>query len=153
MAPEYPSSSLAEDVPAASSTVVHEEAPLDEESSYTIIPDGAERGVAGPSEVANMTGGDVVAQSQQTSKNADDEHSDDQLEVSQEKAVHVPLKIANIEPITEPEPPEDQDSGEGKSNSQKRFKPAAALFPKSNKGILCRQYHGGLLTRYLNIQM
>ena len=67
--------------------------------------------------------------------NADDEHTDDQLEVSQEKAVQ---EIADLQPVAEPE-----DSGEGKSNSQKRFKPATALFSKSNKGtcvasvILC----------------
>ena len=82
--------------------------------------------------------GGKVAHSQET-KNTDDEHSDDQLKVSQEKVVRVPLKIADLEPITEPE-----DSGGGKSNSQNKFKPAAALFPKSNKGtcvasiIVCR---------------
>lgn len=133
----YPPSSLTdkdfdtEDFPAASSTVIYEESPLDEERSHTAIPDDVGRGVAGPSKVADMTGGKVVAHSQK-SKNADDEHSDDQFEVSQEKekAVRVPLKMADLEPITEPE-----DSGEGKSNSQK-FKPAAALLPKSNEGIL-----------------
>lgn len=69
-----------------------------------------------------MTGGKVAHS--QKSKNVDDEHSDDQLE-----AVRVPLKIPDLEPITEPE-----DYGEGKSNSPKKFRPAATLFPKSNKG-------------------
>jgi hypothetical protein len=132
IAPEYPPSPLTEDFPAASSTVIYEEAPLDEERSHTIILDGAERGVAGSSKVADMTEGKVVAPSQK-SKNADDEHSDDQqldqLEVSQEEAVRLPLEIADLEPITEPE-----DSGEGKSNSQKKFKAATTSLSKSNKG-------------------
>lgn len=125
VAPEYPSSLLedfeTEDFPAASSTVTYEEAPLDEERSRT---DGAERGVAGPSKVF-VVGGGSVGHSQKF-KTDDDDHTDDQLQVLQEKA---PLKIADLEPITEPE-----DSGESKSNSQNKFKPTAALLPKSNKG-------------------
>ena len=117
-----------DDFPAASSTVIHEAAPPDEERSRTPIPDGVGRGVAGSSKVADMTGGKVTHS--QKSENADDEPSDDQLEDSREKAVGVPLKKADPEPIAEPE-----DIGEGKFNSQKKFRPAATLFPKSNKGI------------------
>jgi hypothetical protein len=74
-----------------------------------------------------MTGGKVA--DSQKSRNVDDERSDDQLDVSQEKAVRDPLKISDLQPTTEPE-----DSGEGKSNSQKRFKFATAIFPKFNIG-------------------
>ena len=91
------------------------------------MPDIVGRGVAGSSKVVDVTGGKVAHS--QKSKNADDELSDDQLVVSQEKAVPSPQKIADPEPITEAE-----DSGEGKSSSQKKFQPFAALFPKSNKG-------------------
>jgi hypothetical protein len=126
IAPEYPASLLndseTEDFPAASSTVIYEEASFDEERSRTPIPDGAERGVAGPSKIPDMTGGKISHS--QKSKYADDDHSDDQ------PREHAPPKIADLEPITEPE-----DSGEGKSDSQKKFKPTAALLPKSNKGI------------------
>lgn len=124
--PEYPSNlpkdSETEDFSAASSTVIQEEASVDEELSRTPIPDGAGTGVAGSSKVPDMTGGKVGHS--QKSKNADDDDGYEPfLEVSQEKA---PPTIANFEPITEPE-----DSGEGKFNSEKKFKPA--LVPKSNK--------------------
>ena len=109
---------------AVSSNVIYEEAPLDEERPHTPILDGAGSGVAGSSKVPDMTGGQVGHS--QKSKNPEDDHSDDQLGVSQEKP---PPKIADLEPITEPE-----DSGEGKSNSAKKFKPTATLLLKSNKG-------------------
>lgn len=128
--PEHLSSILkdieTEDFPAASSTVIHEESPLDEEYSRTPIPNGVGRGIVGPSKFPNMTEGKVGHS--QKSKNAGDDHSEDQLEVSQEKVP--PLKMADLEPTTEPE-----DSAEGEFNSQKKFKPsAAALLPDSSEG-------------------
>ena len=112
---------------AASSTVIHAEAPLDEERSRTPIPDGVGNGVAGSSKVANMSG-ETVAHSPQ-SKNADNKHRDDQLEVSQGKAVRVPLEIDDLRPITEPE-----DSGESNSEKKKKFNPVVAFLPNFNKG-------------------
>lgn len=132
IAPEYPSSPLKDiETEAASSTVIHAKPPLDEERSSTpIIPDGVGRRVSGSFKVADVTR-EEVAHSQKP-KNADEEHSDDQLEVSREKAVRFPLKMTDSPPITETE-----DSGEGKSNSQKKFKPTAIFFPKFNNKGTC----------------
>lgn len=131
IAPRYPSSLLKDiETDAASSAVINEEPPLDEERSSTPIPDDVGRRVSGSFKVADMTGEDVAHS--QKPKNADEEHSDDQLEASQEKAVRLPLKMTNSPPITETE-----DSGEGKSNSQKKFKPSAVFFPKFNNKGTC----------------
>ena len=139
IAPEYPSSLLkdnieTEDFPIASSTVIHDKAPLDEELSRTTpIPygAGAERGVAGSSSSSKVpdVAEEKISRHSYKSKNADDDHhdTDDQLEVLQEEEKASSLKIADPEPVTEPE-----DGGENKSNSQKKFKPTVALLPKSN---------------------
>ena len=134
--PEYPSPLAGKDIemddfPVTSTTVViHEEPPLDEEpvGSHTPVPDGIGRGVVGSSsKLAEELRGNVVVAHSQKSKNADNEQIDDRfVQVSQEeKAVRVPpLKMADLKPIAEPE-----SSGEGKSDSPKKFKP-----PKFNKG-------------------
>ena len=135
IAQEYASSVLndieTEDFQADLSTVIYEEAPLDEERFRTPIPDGAGRGIAGSSKVPDVTGGNV-GHSQKSNNVDDDDHSIDQIidelfEFTQEKA---PPKTADPEPITEPK----DGGGEGKSNSEKRFKPTVALLPKFNKG-------------------
>ena len=144
--PEYVSNLLTdkdnetEDFPATSSTVIHAENPLDEERFRTPVPDNVGRRVAGSSKVADTTE-EKVAHLQKF-KNPYDEHttqhSDDQLEVSQERAVRAPQKIADPEPTTELE--------DGRSIFEEKFKPVPPSFPKSNKGTCARQYHCGLLT-------
>jgi hypothetical protein len=125
--PEYPKDIETEGFPTASSTVIHVDVPPDEERSRTPISEGVGKRVSVSSKVTDMTGGKVA--DSQKSRNVDDERSDDQLDVSQEKAVRDPLKISDLQPTTEPE-----DSGEGKSNPQKKFKFTAAIFPKFNIG-------------------
>jgi len=115
-----------EDLPA-SSTVIHSEVPLIEGRSHTPIPEDIGKGITGgsSSEVADTAGG-RVEHSQKSRKHVDDERSEDEdYQVSQEKG-----KTADVRPIPEPE-----GNGEGGSNLRKKFRPAGALFLKSNKDI------------------
>lgn len=119
-----------EDLPA-SSTVIHSEVPVVEGRSHTPIPEDIGKRIAGGSlsKVADTAGG-RVEHSQKSRKHVDDERSEDEdYQVSQEKGI--PLKTADVRPITKPE-----YNGEGGSNLRKKFRPGGALFRKSSKGTL-----------------
>lgn len=47
-----------------------------------------------------------------------------------------PLKTAELRQTSVLE-----DNGEGGSSLEKKFRPAGALFPKSNKGTFCHPYY------------
>lgn len=113
-----------QDLPMASSTVIHPEAVFDEQPLGSPKPDGVGKAIGGPCKAAHTTEG----KADHSQEHADGERIIDQLEIPQ-KTVVVPPKAANLQPIAEL-----QDKGEGGSNSLKKFKPAGVLLSKSNRG-------------------
>jgi hypothetical protein len=126
IAEEHFSNFSKESFSIVSNTIIHPEVSLDEQSlAVTPTPDVIGKGIGGSSKAADTIGGKLESKSE---KRANVQFSD-QPEVPQEKAF--PLKVADLQPIAEPE-----DNDESGSKSPKKFRPAGVVFPKSNKGHL-----------------
>lgn len=120
--PKVPGDEYASDVETTSETPVVPEFLLDRAHLRTSIPNG--KSITGSSSIPDMIGEKINP----SGTHGDDQHSNDQLEVPQEKAD--PVEQTDIQPIPEPE-----DRAEGGSNSQGKFKAVYAAFSaRINKG-------------------